>query len=139
MSNLPPLRSSSSGLLCHYQNSPPEASDSTFSQTSCHLISGHSLSHLSTSLLLYHPLAINSKAPSPGSGLSPDYARSPPNSSPLDPSEPYILQASLMVQDVNKPELMTRGVNELMALKETLRGVVDINVGDRLSLDKRVK
>lgn len=34
---------------------------------------------------------------------------------------------------------MTRGVNELMALKETLRGVVDINVGDRLSLDKRVK
>lgn len=44
-----------------------------------------------------------------------------------------------MVQDVNKPELMAKGVNELMALKETLRGVVDINVGDRLSLDKRVK
>lgn len=44
-----------------------------------------------------------------------------------------------MVQDVNKPELMTRGVNELMALKDMLKGVVDINVGDRLSLDTRVR
>lgn len=34
---------------------------------------------------------------------------------------------------------MTRGVNELMALKEMLKGVVDINVGDRLSLDPRVR
>lgn len=44
-----------------------------------------------------------------------------------------------MIQDANKPELMTRGVNELMALKETLRGVVDIDMGDRLTLDTRVK
>lgn len=118
---------------------PPKLLFSTISHTSCHLIEGHRLSHLSTSLLLYHPLASKSIAPSLGSGLSPEHPCLAPSSCPLDPLGGYILQASLVVQDVNKPELMTRGINELMALKEILKGVVDINVGDRLSLDTRVK
>lgn len=117
----------------------PKLLFSTISHTSSHLIAGHRLSHLSTSLLLYHPVASNSIAPSLGSGLSPGHAGLAPGSCPLDPLGGYILQASLMVQDVNKPELMTRGINELMTLKDMLKGVVDINVGDRLSLDTRVK
>lgn len=57
----------------------------------------------------------------------------------LDPSETYILQAAVRVQDGSKVETMTKGVNELLNLKETLKGVVDMEMGDRLALDTRVR
>lgn len=43
------------------------------------------------------------------------------------------------MSDGSKPELMTRGIKELLALKEMLKGVVELAVVDRLSLDTRVK
>lgn len=57
----------------------------------------------------------------------------------LDPSGTYILQAAVRVQDGSKVETMTKGVNELLSLKETLKGVVEMEMGDRLALDTRVR
>ena len=58
---------------------------------------------------------------------------------PLDPSGSYILQASIRIADGTKPDTMTVGINELKAFKDTMRGVVDMVVGERLALDTRVK
>ena len=57
----------------------------------------------------------------------------------LDPSSAYILQASIRIQDGSKPESMSMGINELKAFKEMMKGVVDLEIGDRLALDTRVK
>lgn len=57
----------------------------------------------------------------------------------VDPSANYILQAAVRVQDGSKVETMTKGVNELLSLKEMLRGVVEMEMGDRLALDTRVR
>jgi len=43
------------------------------------------------------------------------------------------------VQDGNKPETMAMAMNELMRLKETMKGVVDMEMGDRLALDTRMR
>ena len=58
---------------------------------------------------------------------------------PLDPSGAYVLQASLRIQDGSKPESISVGINELKAFKEMMRGVVDLDIGDRLALDPRLK
>ena len=58
---------------------------------------------------------------------------------PLDPSGSYILQASVRVQDGSKPESMSLGTSELQNFKEMLKGVVDLEVGDRLAMDTRVR
>ena len=34
---------------------------------------------------------------------------------------------------------MTKAVNELLSLKETLKGVVELEMGERLALDTRVR
>ena len=100
---------------------------------STYTISGCRFTHHSTSLLLYRI------------GLPPTAAEIEPTSSGLaqmrllDPSGTYILQASLRVQDGSKVETMTKGVNELLGLKETLKGVVELEIGDRLALDTRVR
>ncbi len=57
----------------------------------------------------------------------------------LDPSGAYLLQASVRVQDGGKPESMTLAVNELLAIRETLKGLVELEPGDRLAMDTRVK
>lgn len=58
---------------------------------------------------------------------------------PIDPSNTYILQASIRVQDGGSPEAMTIGMNELKNFKEAMKGVVDMEVGDRLALDTRFR
>ena len=81
------------------------------SQTSTHHLQGHRLTHNAISILLFQP-----------------------------PSQPlYILQLAVRVADGTKPALMDRGVKELMALKEQLKGVVDVDVVDRAVLDTRVR
>lgn len=58
---------------------------------------------------------------------------------PVDVSGGYILQASIKLQDRNKPDLLTRGVAELEDFKRKMKGVVNLREPDRLSLDTRVK
>ena len=96
-------------------------------------ISGHRFTHHSISILLYRILlpATIIKNDSTSDGL--------PQTRLLDPSGTYILQASVRVQDGSKVETMTKGVNELLGLKETLKGVVELEIGDRLALDTRVR
>lgn len=57
----------------------------------------------------------------------------------LDASGAYVLQASIRIQDGSKPESMSVGINELKGFKEMMRGVVDLDIGDRLALDTRLK
>lgn len=58
---------------------------------------------------------------------------------PLDTSGAYLLQATVRVLDGSKPESMVLGINELKGLRELLKGVVELEVSDRLALDTRVK
>jgi len=43
------------------------------------------------------------------------------------------------VQDGSKVETMSKGVNELLGLKETLKACVELEMGDRLALDTRMR
>ncbi|KAL9098101.1 MAG: hypothetical protein Q9163_006175, partial [Psora crenata] len=56
---------------------------------------------------------------------------------PLDPSGAYTLEAGIQVQDGSKVEIMNKGMNEMLNIKETLKGVVELDVGDRLAMDTR--
>lgn len=94
------------------------------------MISGHRFTHHSTSIVLYR-ISLPASIDSTSDGL--------PQARLLDPSGTYILQASVRVQDGSKVETMTKGVNELLSLKETLKGVVELEIGDRLALDTRVR
>lgn len=112
------------------------------SHTSTYLISGHRLSHLSTSLLLFRPhvpIAPSSSSAQPSYQPLPSHQVTLAHSRLLDPSGAYTLQVALRVSDGAKPELMTRGITELLALKEMLKGVVEMAVAERLSLDTRVR
>ena len=100
---------------------------------STYTISGHRFTHHSIFLILYRIFL-------PASMDENDSASDgPPQARLLDPSGTYILQASVRVQDGSKVETMTKGVNELLSLKETLKGVVELEIGDRLALDTRVR
>ncbi|KAL8980099.1 MAG: hypothetical protein Q9177_005971 [Variospora cf. flavescens] len=96
-----------------------------YTHTSTHHLVGHRLTHLSTSILLFRPCR-----PPSSSAQKPE---------PIDPRT-YILQVSLRVSNgIAKPQLMSRGVKELMSLKETLRGVVELESVERGMLDTRMK
>ena len=50
-----------------------------------------------------------------------------------------MLQTSVRVQDGSKPDIMGKGIQELLALKDMLRGCVELEMGERLALDTRVR
>ena len=45
----------------------------------------------------------------------------------------------MRVQDGNKPETMKVAMDELKRFREMMKGVVDMEVGDRLALDTRMR
>ncbi|KAI4087999.1 MAG: hypothetical protein LQ344_006374 [Seirophora lacunosa] len=95
-----------------------------YTHTSTHHLVGHRLTHLSTSILLFRPCRPSSSAQKP---------------EPIDPHT-YILQVSIRVSNgIAKPQLMSRGVKELLNLKEMLRGVVELESVERGMLDTRVR
>ena len=57
----------------------------------------------------------------------------------LDESGGFVLQASVRVQDGSKVETMIRGATELLTLRDTLKGVVGLEMVERLALDTRVR
>ncbi len=57
---------------------------------------------------------------------------------PLDGSNGYVLQASIEAIDGNNPEVKEKAVQQLVAIKETLKHAVALAPGDRLALDTRV-
>ncbi|KAK6524318.1 Mediator of RNA polymerase II transcription subunit 18 [Orbilia ellipsospora] len=58
---------------------------------------------------------------------------------PLDSADANVLQASIKVLSANEQETMNKGVEELKMLRNELKGVADLELGDRLSLDTRVR
>ncbi|KAL9606922.1 MAG: hypothetical protein Q9204_009407, partial [Flavoplaca sp. TL-2023a] len=117
------------------------------SHTSTHHLKGHRLTHNSTSILLFQPLIPNSPtpisshtnptpAPIPTTTTTSSASNTTPH--PLTPNA-YILQLSILITEGTKPALMERGVKELVALKELLKGVVDVDVVERGALDTRVR
>jgi len=57
----------------------------------------------------------------------------------LDASGAYTLQAAVCVTDAGKPEVVSRATSELLHFKNVMKGIVDMRVVERLSLDTRVK
>jgi mediator of RNA polymerase II transcription subunit 18 len=57
----------------------------------------------------------------------------------LDPSGAYILEFKLRVADGSNAALVRTGEQELERFQNTMQGVVELNVPDRLSLDTRVR
>ena len=57
---------------------------------------------------------------------------------PLDQSDGYILSTTIETVDGGNAELRERAVRQLLALKETMKGAVDLVPGDRLALDTKV-
>jgi mediator of RNA polymerase II transcription subunit 18 len=124
--------------------SPPTNIPHPPSHTKTYLLSGHRYTHNSTSLLLYRILLPPSSFPSttlphPTTTTTTSLQPKPRSPTLLDPSGTYILQASLRVHNTSKIETMTKAVNELLALKEMLKGCVELEVGERLALDTRVR
>lgn len=58
---------------------------------------------------------------------------------PLDPSEAYILEAKVRVQDFNQTAVLENAVREIAAFQEQMKGCVELALPDRLALDTRVK
>ncbi|KAF2085871.1 hypothetical protein K490DRAFT_45642 [Saccharata proteae CBS 121410] len=58
---------------------------------------------------------------------------------PLDTSGGYVIQVCVRLQDSSKPEIMEKGLAEVMNVKNTLKGVVELEPAERLALDTRLK
>ncbi|KAF1976003.1 hypothetical protein BU23DRAFT_58523 [Bimuria novae-zelandiae CBS 107.79] len=58
---------------------------------------------------------------------------------PFDPSGAYILEAKVRVQDYNNQTVLEEGVNELKSFQKQMKGCVELDIPDRLSLDTRVR
>ncbi|KAI9733234.1 MAG: Mediator of RNA polymerase II transcription subunit 18 [Cirrosporium novae-zelandiae] len=115
---------------------PPELIDAMgYSYVSEYLLEGSQFIYKNLILLLYRLRRLPREEQQPQAPRT----QLPPwdSLSLFDPSGGYILQASVRVQDGSKPEGMTLGVNELRNFKDLMRGVVELEVGDRLSLDAR--
>ncbi|KAL8697372.1 MAG: hypothetical protein Q9201_007153, partial [Fulgogasparrea decipioides] len=96
-----------------------------YTHVSTYHLQGHRLTHNNISLLLFQPAL--PAAPVSASELT-----------PIESTQ-FILEASLRVADGTKPDQMAKGVKELMALKEMLRGSVELECVERGALDTRVR
>lgn len=109
---------------------------------------GHRFTHHATDVVMYRvvvPVAANqaSRDPrvvpdDPGGGSLEDQLRAG-RLGLLDQSGGYMLEARVLLEDGKDPNVIQRGVRELMGLKERLRGVVDLRSPDRLTFDTRVR
>ena len=57
---------------------------------------------------------------------------------PLSKSHVFILTATIESTDGSNAELRERAVRELLVMKETMKGAVNLSPGDRLALDTKV-
>jgi mediator of RNA polymerase II transcription subunit 18, fungi type len=104
--------------------------------TSSYVLRGHRLVHNNIIIQLQR---IFRASPSPGAAPTSPSLPSSAYVDLLDSSGVYLLQAAIRVQDGSKPELIAAAMSELMAFRDAMRGVVDLEIGDRLALDTRVR
>ncbi|MCJ1389348.1 Mediator of RNA polymerase II transcription subunit 18 [Xylographa bjoerkii] len=114
-----------------------------YNYVSEYLIQGHQLIHNNIIILLQRPFTVPSES---GTELSNGLPPGPTpmkqlpslgKLKPLDPSGTFSLQASVRVQDGTKPESMSLAMAELTGFRDLMRGIVNMEVGDRLALDTR--
>jgi mediator of RNA polymerase II transcription subunit 18 len=103
--------------------------------TTSYLQHGHELIHNNIQLLLIRTLPIPQNT---ATSRDPPAAPEPSTLQPLDPSGGYVLQASVRAAE-QKQEITNIGIKELTDLRTTLKGVVEMEVGDRLALDTRMR
>ncbi|MCJ1398316.1 Mediator of RNA polymerase II transcription subunit 18 [Xylographa trunciseda] len=114
-----------------------------YNYVSEYLVRGHQLIHNNIILSLQRPFTVP-----PESGIKSETGL-PPRPSPMkilpslwklkpfDPRGTFLLQASIRVQDGTKPESMALAIAELTSFRDLMKGIVDMEVGDRLALDTR--
>jgi mediator of RNA polymerase II transcription subunit 18, fungi type len=67
-----------------------------------------------------------------------DIALPPLNDMPfVDPSRSWLLQVSLALIDGASPRIVAQGLSEIETVRTRLRGIVDLSIPDRLSMDTR--
>ncbi|MCJ1374275.1 Mediator of RNA polymerase II transcription subunit 18 [Loxospora ochrophaea] len=131
----------------HHQQQPPSVPSAFLSalgyaHTATYDLVGHRLTHGNVDLFLSQCEIPEGGEHSEQSKQSPPSGTnecSSPHGRPLDPSLTLLLRASLLLQDGSNPEVLAAGVAELTGLKEMLRGVVELEKGERLGLDTRVR
>lgn len=107
--------------------------DQTYSYVSQYVVHGHKVYDQDTTLFLHRIMT----------ATEPQYS-SPPvmpkteNLSPLDKSEGFVLSATIETMDGSNAELRERAARQLLAMKETMKGSVNLAPGDRLALDTKV-
>ena len=102
---------------------------------SYHVI-GHRFTHLNSSIRFYRTIIRPQTTEREElSAISSDASDEPL----LDASGAYIVEVSVRVQDGTKVEQAKRGMTELLNLKETLKGAIELDAGDRLALDTRMR
>jgi mediator of RNA polymerase II transcription subunit 18 len=57
----------------------------------------------------------------------------------LDPSGTYVVEVSVRMEDRKNTKIAQQAVAELVGFKQSVEGVIDLRVPDRLALDTRVK
>ncbi|MCJ1286998.1 Mediator of RNA polymerase II transcription subunit 18 [Xylographa opegraphella] len=114
-----------------------------YNYVSEYLIQGYQLIHNNIILFLQLPYVVAPELQTEsGNGLPPapipvEKLSSPGNFKPLDSGGTFVLQASVRVQDGTKPESMAIAISELTDFRDLMRGIVEMEVGDRLALDTR--
>lgn len=58
---------------------------------------------------------------------------------PLDDSGAYLLEASILLGQELRPEIEVKGTAELRDFQNRVKGMVNLKIPERLSLDTRVK
>ncbi|KAF2142342.1 uncharacterized protein K452DRAFT_318004 [Aplosporella prunicola CBS 121167] len=98
---------------------------------------GYQLVHKNAVILLHRIL----RFPNPDPSIDHPLEKLPPfnNLEPLDKSGGYVLQVTVTLQDGYKPETLEKGNAEIMAFKNLMKGVVELDAADRLAMDTRVK
>ncbi|PSK53102.1 hypothetical protein B9Z65_3302 [Elsinoe australis] len=57
----------------------------------------------------------------------------------LDGSGAFVLETTVRIEDRSKPTLVSAATEQLLALKNELKGSIDLRVPERLSMDTRVR
>ncbi|KAF2840850.1 hypothetical protein M501DRAFT_1023203 [Patellaria atrata CBS 101060] len=101
-----------------------------------HILEGHRVVHENVIVLLHRLLRF---PPEMRSRQAPREQLLPLNDlNPFKAQTGYVIQASIRISEP-KPEIIKKALAELTKFKDQVKGIVDLTVVDRLSLDTRIK
>jgi mediator of RNA polymerase II transcription subunit 18, fungi type len=99
-----------------------------------YVVNGHKVYDQDTTLFLHRIMTVSADVLKTGVGTMPKNT----SLSPLDKSEGYILSATIETLDGSNAELRERAARQLLTMKDTMKGAVNLTPGDRLALDTKV-